>query len=164
MSAFKLFLDNKEEEFQAPAADWKVATELGLKDETWVNFIPVMNGGYFFSRALHIYGLCREPLSHSLLHINNLIRNQYGDLIKDDVFFACDLFGNQFGFSKEGISFWNIETAESEIVAENFKEWMNVLEFEIDYFTAEPLAIEWQDTLRPLGIDERLTPKNPFVI
>jgi hypothetical protein len=164
MSNFKLFIDNKDEEFSAPAANWKIATELGLKDETWVALIPLLNGGYFFSRSLHIYGLCNEPSSHSILHINNLLRNQYGDLIGSQVFFACDLFGNQFGFSKEGISFWNIETAESEIVAENFKEWMHVLEFELDYFTAEPLAIEWQDAVRPLNPDERLTPETPFVI
>ncbi|MFI5150173.1 MAG: SMI1/KNR4 family protein [Bacteroidia bacterium] len=164
MNIFKLLTENRDETFIPPAANWKAATELGLKDATWVNFIPLLNGGYFFSRSLHIYGLCTEPSSHSILHINNLIRNLYGDLIRDEVFFACDLFGNQFGFSKEGISFWNIETAESEVVAEDFREWMSVLEVETDYFTAEPLAIEWQDTLRPLEWDERLTPKTPFVI
>jgi hypothetical protein len=164
MSPFKLLIDNKDEDFTPPTADWKVGTSLGIKDETYLKFIPVMNGGYYFSRALHIYGLCAEPASHSISYINELFNKEYESIIGPHLFFACDLFGNQFSFSDKGISFWNIETAESEIVAADFKEWIQVLEFELDYFTAEPLALEWQDGDTPLGFDERLTPKELFVL
>ena len=132
-----------------------------IEDEGYFTFIlEISNGGFFFDKALHIYGLCKEPCYQSILDINDHIQNEYRELVKGTVFFGQDIFGNQFGYDKNEIVFFNIETAEKKVIAKNFEDWIAIILRESNYYTGHPLAKLWGN----INFNERLCPKKPFII
>lgn len=58
---------------------------------------------------------------------------------------------------------FNCETAEIELLASHFNEWMKVLHNDVDYLTARQLLRKWT-TVHSLGFDQRLCAKKPFVL
>jgi hypothetical protein len=89
------------------------------------------NGGYFFERALHIFGACEEPPWHSLRAWNapSLWRETYGDLGGGLVFFAEDAFGDQFGYSGQGgaVVVFEAELGRVVEVAPHFVAWLEAI-------------------------------------
>jgi len=49
------------------------------------------------------------------------------------------------------------------VLAQGFKEWLNVLIADLEYFTGMSYEKEWKDRY-PISLDQRLQPKIPFVI
>ena len=64
---------------------------------------------------------------------------------------------------KNTIIFFNIEDAGRRDMGKNFKDWVDVLTAEYDYYAGVTYANDWTE-LNELTIEERLCPKKPFII
>jgi hypothetical protein len=125
-----------------------------------VRLLKARNGFYAFESALHVYS------SDELAHWNEpaLWRSEYGDLIPADcVFFAEDLFGNQFGIGASGVVTFDAETSESKPMAENIAGWAKELLADHRVVTGWPLGHLWQEQHGPLPAGKRLIAKLPFI-
>ena len=76
-----------------------------IKDRDYLKFVKQLNGGFFYAGALQIYSICETPDFASIFCINDTIKTEYRGIIAKEFFFAQEIFGNQFGFSSDGIVF-----------------------------------------------------------
>lgn len=135
------------------------------KDEIYLEFLKRYNGGYFYNNALILFGFSKEENQLNISHMNTLFKNYYQNLIDGLYFFGQDIFGNAFGFRNEKIVFFNIESGQKEILAENFEKWLDILYNDLDYYTGKSLACELNDKTREeLTKEKRLCPKYPFIL
>lgn len=79
------------------------------------------------------------------------------------LFFAQDLFGNQFMVHDSAIYTFEPETEKIECMAENFESWSEKILADYKFLTGHPLANEWQIQNGPIKKNMRLVPKIPFV-
>jgi hypothetical protein len=135
-----------------------------IDDNDYLKFIKQLNGGFFYSGALQIYSICRSPDFTSIFCINEIVKKEYQGIIDQDIFFAQEIFGNQFGFSSNGIVFFNIETGEKQIIAKGFDDWCKVIEADLEYFSGKAFLTSWNNVNKKLKYNERLCAKIPFVI
>ncbi|TQV63566.1 MAG: DUF1851 domain-containing protein [Sulfurovum sp.] len=80
------------------------------------------------------------------------------------LFFAQDIFGNQFCIFNSNIYLFDIETGDTELIASDFEELAKKILDNYDYLTGYSLAYEWQTKYGKLAENERLMPKIPFVL
>lgn len=138
---------------------------LKIDDPLYFAFLQDFNGGYFYDNSLHIFGYSKEVPHHDLSYINNLFKMLFGELSKDIIFFAEDIFGNPYGFENNTIVFFNIETSDKEVIGNNFAEWLAEIDNDLDYYTGQSLAKELsKDDKFQLAYGKRLAPKYPFVL
>jgi len=125
------------------------------------------NGLYAFDRALHIFGFS-EMLGFHDIKTRNLPmewRLLYGNAVDGLIFFAEEVFGNLFAYDNSGnIVLLNVESAEIELVLEDFDEWMEYITEDIDYTTGKVLAQEWAASNGQIPFGSHLCPKKPFII
>lgn len=166
MKKLKNFLVHKDDLFHLLPKDNLLAKEFldKIGDVAYNEFTSKINGGYFFTRSLQLYSLTSLNSYHSIKVINDLFVSEYKHLADGLIFFGQDIFGNQFGFEKSGIVFFNIETADRELIASNFSEWLNVIMNDLEYFTGLRLAEDWVKEKGYIDYNERLCPKMPFVL
>ena len=122
--------------------------------------LDAMNGGYFFGRALHLFGACDEPAWHSLARWNSasLWRDAYGDVARDLVVFAEDAFGDQFAYSGFGGEVVCLEGELGRVssIAPHFVAWLEaVLAAPTEVLPIDVLARE-ADAGRPLADGQQL--------
>lgn len=142
-------------------------TFANIKDKMYLDFVEKGHEGFYFNKALYIYRNHKEDNDigfYSLEKMNLLLVKYYGRLFRDLIAFSCDIFGNQFVFAENGIEFFNIETAERELVAGDFTEWIHVILKEKEYYTGVELLNDWEKLYVEIKPNERLTPKKPFVL
>ena len=74
-----------------------------------------------------------------------------------------DVFGNQFVYDVYTRKFllFNIETANKEELASNFKGFVETLFTDIEYYSGRSFILNWNTELQ---FNQRLCPKKPFVI
>lgn len=152
--------------FEPPSVDNEVVEELSnvINDGGYFDFIKrISNGGFFFDTSLHIYGVCKSPAYDSITYVNNIIGHEYGELAKNLVFFAQEALGNQFAFSDKGVVMFNIETAEVDLLSEDFASFVDALFNDLDYLTGRGFIAEWKRK-NNLTFDQRLCAKKPFVV
>lgn len=144
--------------------DFKVKKLLKFSDSDYIDFLSNSFDGFYFSKSLHIYGYSEYDF-HNIEFINNLIQKEY-DFIKDFdlISFACDVFGNQFCFAKNGIALFNIETGEKEILTPCFRDWIDIILTDPNYYSGESILTDWEELMTPLKYNERFLPLQPFVI
>mgnify|MGYP001546136526 CR=1 FL=1 len=135
-----------------------------IHDKNYLEFIKKINGGFFYNYSLHIYAVSTSFEFHDIFKINEIIKESFGKIIKNDFYFAQEIFGNQFGYCDEGIVFLNIESGERNIIARDFDEWMEILNKDLDYFTGRKLVESWNKFNNAMKPNERFCPKIPFVI
>jgi len=167
MNKYKQLLDVVDKDFITPNKS-NSYLEI-LKDRTndmdYSNFMTnCCNGGYYYNRSLHIYSVGSVDDFNNIFYINDLLKKEYNEIIKNEFFFAQEIFGNQFGFSQDGIVFLNIETGEKNILAENFDGWYNEIRNDLDYYTGRNIVNAWNAIHEPLDHNTRLCPTVPFVI
>lgn len=123
------------------------------------------NGFMAFESALHVFPAGSTPNGYSIEQWNapSLWRAAYGDAAADGLFFAEDIFGEQFCLRSSSIWRFNPETGDSEELAATLEEWAARLLQDYDGETGYPLAHAWQERHGPLPLDRRLLPKIPFV-
>jgi hypothetical protein len=164
----KYFLSNKFQEkisFKIDNIAVEICSQL-IQDKNYFEFISsVGNGGFFFGQSLQLYSLITEEDFRSILNVNNVLNKEFDSLFEGLYSFGQDIFGNQFTFSiNEGeIVFLNIETGGREVLAKGFKEWLDVLTADLEYYTGMSYEKEWKDKYS-ISLNERLQPKIPFVI
>ena len=124
------------------------------------------NGFFVFESALHLFPLAATSAGYDLLSWNSMEtwRLAYGDAVQDDLFFAEDIFGEQFAIRDGCIWRFNPETGESEEVAATLEAWASQILADYAAETGYPLAHEWQTQHGPLPPDKRLVPITPFVM
>jgi hypothetical protein len=123
------------------------------------------SGGFFFHKALQLYGFNEEYHFRNIKTINETAASVYGHLWQNLLAFGQDVFGNQFAFelpSKKVVGY-NCETADCQEISENFPTWISVILSDFDYYTGESFAMKWCEN-NTLKMDERLCPRIPFVI
>lgn len=125
----------------------------------------VGNGGFFFASSLHLYGYSKTHDFHNINYINQVLKQEYENIVDGLVAFAQDIFGNQFCFNEQNskIEFFNIETGDREIIAYDIEDWIGLLFDELDYFTGHKVSEAWRIE-NQLSFDQRLCPKIPFIL
>lgn len=131
--------------------------------------LEAKNGFYAFEHALHVFPL-RSNITGTMTledwNSDTLWRNAYGGLADGLLFFAEDIFGDQFCLSakQDGVFRFSAETAETTLVAESIEKWTDLLLSNYKGETGWTLAHEWQSKNGQLQFGQRLHPKIPFVL
>jgi hypothetical protein len=114
--------------FKPPAFDEKVLPPNFKLGKSHRALLQRRNGGYFFGGALHIFGACAEPVTHSLSAWNDpeLWRTAFeSEGFGELVFFAEDAFGDQFALDPSGkILVLRSEKGAIEELADDFDQWI----------------------------------------
>lgn len=162
----KILLDNTTE-FVSPSINTMDVESVKrvISDQEYFRYISQeSNGGFYFKRSLHLYGFCSEPAFHSILKVNEFFKKEYGAIAHGKFVFGQDIFANQFAFTANGIFSINSETGESDFLARDFADWLELLSEDIDYLTGINLLQTWESIQSKLQYDQRLCAKKPFVI
>lgn len=122
------------------------------------------NGFFAFARSLHVFPVGIPKAGYDLVSWNSLVlwRQAYGSLIEGGVFFAENLFGDQYAIRGEQIYWLDRETGEMEPFSNTLEEWANII-------LADPntvgysIALRWQSEHGAISPGMRLFPKVPFV-
>ncbi|HEX6291761.1 MAG TPA: hypothetical protein VFZ66_21425 [Herpetosiphonaceae bacterium] len=123
------------------------------------------NGLLAFESALHLFPIGPVTSGYSLEAWNSptLWREGYEDAAQDALFFAEDIFGEQFCIRGARIWRFNPETGDSEELAPTLEQWAQRLLEDYNLETGYALAHEWQNQYGALPLGKRLLPKIPFV-
>jgi hypothetical protein len=124
------------------------------------------NGFFAFESALHVFPVasaCTEMTFQSW-NAPGTWKYVYDELVDDIMFFAEDVFGDQFGISHEGLVLFRSETGEIEPVAASLEEWACQMLVDFENLTGWRIAHEWQLAHGPIAKGMRLTGKTPFVL
>jgi hypothetical protein len=124
------------------------------------------NGFYAFESTLHVRGTADSATEISLVRWNrpDLWVDSYKGMARGAVFFAEDVFGNQFCLYGGQICSFDPETGEFEQIAKNVEEWaLKVLE-DPPLLTGSEIGRAWQECNGPLQQGTRLVGRTPFVL
>jgi hypothetical protein len=126
------------------------------------------NGFYAFEQALHVFPLksdITETMTLEDWNSQTLWRSAYDDLTKGLLFFAEDVFGDQFCMSSCQCSVlrFDAERGETAAMADSIEKWADAILSDYAVQTGWPLAKEWQEKNGALPLGARLQPKIPFV-
>lgn len=131
--------------------------------------IATRNGFVAFEGALHVFHFAHPdvPGEGDLTRWNapETWRDAYADLVEtNDVFFAEDVFGNQFCIRHGRIWCFDSETGEADFLADDMEAWAGEIVANFAVLTGQPLAHDWQVAHGSLALGQRLVPKIPFVL
>jgi hypothetical protein len=126
------------------------------------------NGFYAFEQALHVFPIGSDITCTMTLeewNSESLWRSAYDDLSRELLFFAEDIFGDQFCLSRvqSGVFRFDSERGETDITSDSIEKWAEMILANYRVETGWPLAHEWQRKNGPLQFGDRLQPKIPFV-
>src|SRR5262245_50620985 len=122
--------------------DYELGTEL-------FQMLRQKNGFYAFEQALHVLPVLSD-ITHTMTleewNSNGLWRNSYDRLSDGLLFFAEDIFGDQFCLSKSklGVFRFDAEYGSTEALASSIEEWAHLMLTEYDVQTGWSFANEWQ--------------------
>jgi hypothetical protein len=161
-----ILLNNAAVGFVPPAMDVADLRSLSntIFDQSYLNYTSVANGGFYFDRSLHLYGFCKGPSFHSILEVNEVFKTEFGIIAEGKFVFGQDVFSNQFAFAEKGIFFVNVETGDSDFLARDFNDWLELLSEDTEFLTGVKFLKGWESSHPRLQSDQRLCPKKPFVI
>lgn len=92
-------------------------------------------------------------------------KDSYGRLADGLLCFAQDLFGGQFAVDHDHhIVLFDPETADRTVIGQSLEDWAVWVWDDPAVRAAAPLARLWQDTHGPLELDQRLLPRQLFVL
>ena len=135
------------------------ATSLG-------SLLQEKNGFYAFEGALHVFPDNPSAQEPDIVTWNdrNLWRSAYDGLADDGVFFAEDVFGNQFVSRAGAVFAFDAETASYEAIANGIEEWSELILRECNLHAGYVLAHAWQSRNGKIESGRRLLPRKPFVL
>jgi hypothetical protein len=118
-----------------------------------------------FDGGLRCFGLSATRLpSIAIWNRAEGWRAAYRDLTTGLLFFAEDVFGNQFAFEDGRIVRFLAETADREFVADTLDEWLAAVESDPDGQLSLWLMRDWRSQSDGPAFDEHLCPKIPFAL
>ncbi len=165
---FNKLIESKTTDFYSGEPDFLLLSKYKhkLKDTAYFDFlIESHNGGFFYKQSLHIYSYSHNREFNDIEYVNQILKQQYSDMVNGLEAFAQDLFGNQFCFDMANgnrIVFFNAETGRKEAIAENFMGWLDALYQHFGYYIGLKLINDWR-ARNNFAFNERLCPKIPFV-
>lgn len=123
------------------------------------------NGFFAFESALHVFPCGRRTEGYELAQWNDhaLWRSTYADP-PPGIFFAEDIFGEQFTLCNDAIYRFDPETGESVEHTPTLEAWAEHIMGHYEDETGYPLAHAWQLRHGALPVHCRLVPGNPFVL
>jgi len=122
------------------------------------------NGFYALESALHIFPVTSDPASGlEGWNSDSLWRGGYKDLAHGLLFFAEDVFQDQFCLSSQGIMRFCAQTGTTEFMAGSMEKWADRILSDSSAETGWQLARDWQALHGPLPRGKRLMPKMPFI-
>ncbi|UGU18159.1 SMI1/KNR4 family protein [Sinomicrobium kalidii] len=159
-------MKHKSLDFEPQAFSSDNEKSIKVRDANYLEFIKAFNGGYFYNNSLILFGFSKEKNSQfNIVYMNDVFNEHYQNLVEGLYFFGQDVFGNPFAFKDGKIVFFNLESGDLEIIANDFEEWLDVLYNDLDYYTGKSLALELSVNQRKgLAVDRRLCPKYPFIL
>ncbi|HZX59363.1 MAG TPA: SMI1/KNR4 family protein [Mucilaginibacter sp.] len=163
---YKKILDHKNGDYHNEVmteSDFILLKQL-VSDTGYLEFIENNNGGFFYKNSIHIYSITLTPYFNSFFRVNEVIKKEYINILDNEIFFGQELFGNQFGFSSNGIIFFNIETGERTIIGKTFSDWIDVIDSDIEYYSGINVMEAWVQLNGKLNNEQRLCPKIPFIV
>ncbi len=122
------------------------------------------NGFYAFESALHVFPCspaCEPTVTLEDWNSDSLWRKDYADLADGLLFFAEDVFQDQFSLSQNGILRFKSETGEREFIADSLEEWAGMMLLDYEFQTGWTLATKWQAENGSLTNGHRLMSKIP---
>jgi hypothetical protein len=133
---------------------------------TLVDLLTRKNGFFAFESALHLYpaGPAEEGYDLAAWNQPDLWRHLYGDLTDGFLFFAQDVFGDQFALREGRVYRFHAETGEAVELANDLHRWAARLLTHYRFETAYPLAHAWQQQYGRLRSGERLIPRVLFML
>ncbi|PHM30269.1 SMI1/KNR4 family protein [Xenorhabdus innexi] len=124
------------------------------------------NGFYGFESALRVfpYETIDGEIGLTDWNENSLWIDSYKDMAKGALFFAEDIFGNQFCLKDDCIHTFDPETGLFDKLANSINEWSGLILDDYEVLTGYSLAHNWQSIHGPIQSGYRLAPKIPFVL
>ena len=124
------------------------------------------NGFFAFENALHVFPLGKTDFGYDLTTWNstNLWRSYYLGLADAPLFFAEDVFGEQFAIYQELIHRFNPETGLFTQFAPSLNDWAERILDSYDLEVGYTIGHNWQTEFEPLQPSHRLLPKVPFLL
>jgi hypothetical protein len=123
------------------------------------------NGFFAFESALHVFPIGSLCTGYSLevWNASNTWRDGY-DGMENILFFAEDIFGEQFGCTaNRQIVRFNPETGQQEVFAMDLLNWAERILVSYEVELGYPVARDWQAANGPLPAKSRLLPKQFFM-
>jgi len=142
----------------------KLLSDAGSAAYELVELLQERNGFYAFESALHVYPANSFGGEIGLVEWNatDLWISEYGGLANGNLFFAEDVFGDQFCIRPDGVYYFEAETAALKQLAHDLEGWARVLLNDCEYWSGYPIAHAWQKSHGRLTVGKRLLPKIPF--
>ena len=132
-----------------------------------LSMLEQKNGFYAFESALHVFPLTSEPVNGSNLaewNSDSLWRNEYADLTSGLLFFAEDIFQDQFCLSGSGVLRFKAETGGTKLMTDSLENWAEIILRDYDHETGRKFVSGWQAENGPLPPGKRLMSKIPFFL
>jgi hypothetical protein len=137
---------------------WRLGPEL-------FELLKLRNGFYAFESALHVFPITEDSSSGlEGWNAEALWRCEYGECTQGLLFFAEDIFQDQFCLREDGVFRFYAETGETALLAPSIEAWAELILDDYREQTGWPLAHDWQAANGPLPRGKRLMPKIPFVL
>ncbi|MCY2967090.1 MAG: SMI1/KNR4 family protein [Planctomycetota bacterium] len=148
-------------------ADADILERFGTLGGELHDLLARRNGFFAFESAIQVFPLGTRQDLMTLGRWNDhlLWRCEYSHLISDPIlFFAQDIYGNQFGITTNSVVLFYSETAEIEVLSDSIAKWCVRLLSDWRGFSGFTLAHDWQTQNRAITEGERLIPRIPFVL
>lgn len=120
--------------------------------------LSVRNGFFAFESALHVfqYEPASSKLDLSAWNSFDCWKSHYGDLVPNGLFFAEDVFGDQFYIGYLGVYQFITESSESVFLSATLDGWAFIVLRDYNVLTGWELAHEWQLIHGPISDSDRL--------
>ena len=146
------------------SADKEALSGARVVDDAHRTMLASHDGLIAFDGGLRCFGLTTQRLP-SLDAWNDATgwRSEYHALADGLLFFAEDVFGNQFASDGSRIVRFHAETGDGEFMADTFEEWLHTVVSDPDEELGCWLLREWKRPGNVVEPHEHLCPKQPFV-
>lgn len=143
--------------------------ELQFKSQSisLTDLLAEKNGFIAFESALLVFPTIKTGQIPSLREWNapEGWRRIYGDAVPPSIiFFAEDIFANQFGIDCNSVVRFDPETGTITEHSESVEDWASKILENYDFETGHSIGREWQLKNGPLQLGQRLLGKKPFVL
>jgi len=145
----------------------ELLASFGRPGEELLGLLRLKNGFFAFESALHVFPLGSSPEMLNLRDWNapETWSGDYGDLLpRPSLFFAQEIFGDQFYIEPDGVWRFCAEYSGRERISDSVAAWAGVFMEDWRYHSGYDFGHDWQVMNRPLAEGERLIPKLPFVM
>jgi len=124
-----------------------------LVEQLVVTFLSKKNGFFAYESALLVRPLSSRdsPLGIAEWNEPDLWKDQYEVDLSDHIFFAENIFGEQYSLTSDGIYSFDPELGEVTLIAENLSDWTALILEDADFTTGHSLAKKWQSKNRALS-------------